>query len=351
MGASRPQTRSIPIFDGHNDALTAPNHKLLATGGGDGHLDLPRMREAGMRGGAFAVFVDSREPHHDLSPKPGVPYIQPFPPRVQQPRAAGVTAIAAGRLLALERQGAVRLARSIGDLDRAAEDDGPPVVVLHFEGAEAIDPQLESLETWYAVGLRSLGPVWSRPNAFAHGVPFAFPSSPDTGPGLTPAGTRLVRRCAELGIAVDLSHLNEAGFWDIARLDAGPLIVSHTGVHALSACSRNVTDPQIDAVASSGGLVGIVFACYFLRADFANEPDSTPLELIVEHVRYIADRIGVEHVAFGSDFDGATIPAALGDVSGYPKLLAALADGGFTAAEIRKIAWDNWRRVLDAWWR
>ncbi len=351
MGASRPQTRSIPIFDGHNDALTAPNHALLATGGGDGHLDVPRMREAGMRGGTFAVFVDSREQHHDLSPKPGVPYIQPLPPRVQQTRAAGVTAIAAGRLLALERHGAVRLARSIADVDRAAADDGPPAVVLHFEGAEAIDPQLESLETWYAAGLRSLGPVWSRPNAFAHGVPFAFPSSPDTGPGLTPTGTRLVSRCAELGIAVDLSHLNEAGFWDVARLDAGPLIVSHAGVHALSACSRNLTDSQIDVVASSGGLIGIVFACYFLRADFANEPDTTPLELIVDHVRYVADRVGVEHVAFGSDFDGATIPTALGDVSGYPKLLAALADAGFTAAEIRRIAWDNWRRVLDAWWR
>ncbi len=161
------------------------------------------------------------------------------------------------------------------------------------------------------------------------------PSSPDTGPGLTPAGTRLVRRCAELGIAVDLSHLNEAGFWDVARLDAGPLIVSHAGVHALSACSRNLTDAQIDAVGKSGGLVGIVFACYFLRPDFANEPETTPLELIVEHVRYVADRVGVEHVAFGSDFDGATIPAALGDVSGYPKLLAALADAGFTTAEIR----------------
>ena len=176
-------------------------------------------------------------------------------------------------------------------------------------------------------------------------------------PRLTPArasrtaGARLVRRCAELGIAVDLSHMNEAGFWDVARLDVGPLIVSHAGVHALSACSRNLTDAQIDAVASSGGLVGIVFACYFLRADFANEPETTPLALIVEHVRYVADRVGVEHVAFGSDFDGATVPAALGDVAGYPRLLEALAADGFTAAEVRQIAWDNWRRVLDAWWR
>jgi membrane dipeptidase len=348
MGASQTE---IPIFDGHNDSLTAPNQLLLATGGGDGHIDLPRMREAGMRGGIFAVFVESREQHLDFSPEPGVPYVHPLPPRVQHARASGVTATAAGRLLALERHGAVRVARSIADVDAAASDDGPPVIVLHFEGAEAIDRELASLETWYAAGLRSLGPVWSRPNAFGHGVPFAFPSSPDTGAGLTGAGTALVRRCAELGIAVDLSHLNEAGFWDIARLDLGPLIVSHAGVHALSACSRNITDAQIDAVASSGGLVGIVFACFFLRADFANEPATTPLELIVKHVRYIADRVGVEHVAFGSDFDGATIPAELGDVAGYPRLLEALRGAGFSASEIRAIAWGNWRRVLDGWWR
>ena len=348
MGAS---LTDIPIFDGHNDALTAANRELLATGGGDGHLDLPRMRAAGVRGAVFAVFVDSRDQHHDLSPQPGVPYVKPLPTKVRHTRAAGEAAKAAGRLLALERQGAVRVARTVADLDAAAADGGPPVVVLHFEGAEAVDPKLESLETWYAAGLRSLGPVWSRPNAFAHGVPFAFPSSPDTGPGLTKTGTALVRACAELGIAVDLSHMNEAGFWDVARLDAGPLIVSHAGAHALSGCSRNLTDAQIDAVAASGGLVGIVFATYFLRADFADEPETTPLELIVDHVRYVADRVGVGHVAFGSDFDGATIPAELGDVGGYPKLLDALGAAGFSKAEIRAIAWDNWRRVLDAWWR
>lgn len=348
MGASPTQ---IPIFDGHNDALTAANRELLVTGGGDGHLDLPRMRQGHVRGGIFAVFVESRDEHLDLSPEPGVPYVHPLPPRVQHSRAAGITATTAGHLLALEREGAVRVARSIADVDAAATDDGAPAVVLHFEGAEAIDRGLASLETWYAAGLRSLGPVWSRSNAFGHGVPFAFPSSPDTGPGLTPAGIGLVRRCAELGIAVDLSHLNEAGFWDVAQLDPGPLIVSHTGAHALSACSRNLTDAQIDAVAASGGLVGIVFACYFLRADFANEPETTPLQLIVDHVRYVADRVGIGHVAFGSDFDGATIPTELGDVSGYPKLLEALSRAGFSASEVRAIAWDNWRRVLDGWWR
>ena len=226
---------------------------------------------------------------------------------------------------------------------------GPPATVLHLEGAEAIDPGLEALQTWYAAGLRSLGPVWSRPNAFAHGVPFVFPSSPDIGPGLTSAGVELVRRCAELGILVDLSHLNEAGFWDIARLEAGPLVASHAGAHAVAAASRNLTDAQLDAIAATDGLVGIVFACSFLRPDFADTAD-TPIELIARHARYVADRIGVRHVAFGSDFDGTTIPAAVGDAAGMPRVLGALRDAGFTDAELVEIGWNNWRRVLAAWW-
>jgi membrane dipeptidase len=350
MATASTAPRPIPIFDGHNDALTAPGHAELESGRAGRHLDLPRMRAGGMRGGIFAVFTDSREVFEDPQPGPGGVLARPLSPRVGQARAAATSTSAAGRLFALERRGAVRIARSVADLDAANVDDGPPVAVLHFEGAEAIDTRLESLETWYAAGLRSIGPVWSRSNAFAHGVPFVFPSSPDTGPGLTRAGVELVKRCAEFGIAIDLSHMNEAGFWDVARLDAGPLIVSHAGVHAISPGSRNLLDAQIDAVAASGGVIGIVFACFFLRPDFANDPD-TPLELIVEHVRYIADRVGVQHVAFGSDFDGATIPAPLGDVTGYPRLLEALAAAGFDRAELRAIAWDNWRRVLDAWWR
>jgi membrane dipeptidase len=242
------------------------------------------------------------------------------------------------------------IARAVADLDAAHDDDGPPAAVLHLEGAEAIDPALESLDLWYAAGLRSLGPVWSRPNAFGHGVPFIFPSSPDTGPGLTAAGRALVTRCGELGIMVDLSHLTEAGFWDVAALEAGPLVASHSGVHALSAASRNLTDGQLDAIGSTGGLVGIVYACPFLREDFADDAD-TPLELIARHAAYVAERIGVAHVALGSDFDGATIPADLGDVAGVPKLLDALAVAGFSAEEVAQVAWGNWRRVIGAWWR
>ena len=340
----------LPVFDGHNDALTRRDHARIVDGRAGGHLDLPRMRAGGIRGGIFAVFTPSRRPRRRaLARRADRTLDAEYARGVDHRRAAAESTAVAGRLLALEQAGHVRLARRAADLDAARDDDGPPVSVLHLEGAEAIDPSLEALDLWYAAGLRSLGPVWSRANAFGHGVPFLFPSSPDTGPGLTDAGRALVRRCAELGILVDLSHLNEAGFWDLARLEPGPLVATHSAVHALCPASRNLTDAQLDAIAAADGVIGIVFACPFLRPDGADDPD-TPLELIAAHARYVAERIGTRHVALGSDFDGATIPASLGDAAGVPRLLEALAQAGFTREELAAIAWGNWRRVLAAWW-
>jgi membrane dipeptidase len=127
-------------------------------------------------------------------------------------------------------------------------------------------------------------------------------------------------------------------------------VASHSGVHALAASTRNLTDAQLDAIGSSDGLVGIIYGCQFIRADLQDDPD-TPLSVIAEHAAYAAERIGVRHVALGSDFDGTTIPAALGDVARLPTLLEALRDAGFSDADLEAIAWANWRRVLGAWWR
>ena len=329
----------LTVFDGHNDTLTREDAGDFATGRAGGHVDLPRARQGGLGGGIFAAFT----------PTPGDPPPdgEPAAPVGQDP-AAGLVARTLGRLLELERDGHVKLARGPGDLD-AARAESTLAAVAHVEGAEAVDPGLLALDVLHAAGLRSLGPVWSRPNAFAHGVPFAYPSSPDTGPGLTQAGTRLVRRCAELGIAVDLSHLNERGFWDIAGLGLAPLIASHSGAHAICPASRNLTDAQLDAIGASGGLVGVVYAVAFVRPDGVEDPD-TPLEAIATHVRHVADRIGVDHVALGSDFDGAEIPRALGDVTGLPRLLDAIRATGFDDDEMERIAWGNWRRVLEAAW-
>ena len=149
---------------------------------------------------------------------------------------------------------------------------------------------------------------------------------------------------------VDLSHLNEKGFWDVARAEPGPLVASHSGVHAIAASTRNLTDAQLDEIGASGGLVGVIYGCQFIRPDLEDDGD-TPLSLIAQHAAYVAERIGVRHVALGSDFDGTRIPDELGDVAGLPKLLDALRDAGFDDGDLRAIGWENWRRVLGAWWR
>ena len=339
----------IPIFDGHNDTITSDDVADFVAGRSGGHIDLRRAREGGLAAAIFAIFSDTPGYEPDFSvAESGRPYSVALADAIGQDVAAPQATRAAGRLLALERDGHLKIARTAADLDDARAA-GVLAAVMHLEGAEVIDPELEALELWHAAGLRSLGPVWSRPNAFAHGVPFGFPASPDTGPGLTADGTALVRRCARLGIAIDLSHLNEAGFWDVARLDVAPLIASHSGAHALCAATRNLTDAQIDAIGASGGLIGIVFAVAFLRADGRDDAD-TPLATIVAHARHVADRIGVEHVGFGSDFDGAAVPTELGDAAGLPRLLDALRAGGFGDVEVRAIAYDNWRRVLGRAW-
>jgi membrane dipeptidase len=208
-----------PVFDGHNDALTADGYLQLAGGKTGGHLDLPRMRAGGVRGAIFAVFADGPDGGlrgDDAAPDSHRLWGQPLPDPLDHGWAAGLATRAAGRLAALELAGEITIARVVADLDDVHDDPAlPPAAVLHVEGAEAIDPELETLPFWYEAGLRSLGPVWSRPNWFGEGVPFRAPSSPNTGNGLTAAGRRLVAHCGELGILVDLSHLNErdSGTW------------------------------------------------------------------------------------------------------------------------------------------
>lgn len=338
----------IPIFDGHNDMLLR-----LEAGGtflqqdARGHLDLPRARAGGLAGGFCAVFVRSEQPD-PAEPAPTDPLQMPrgFPrtPPYAEAHAAAVSAMA--RLFQLEREshGALEIVRSADDIDRCIRD-GVFAALLHLEGAEAIDPDLNALEVFQRAGLRSLGPVWSRPNAFGHGVPFQFPHSPDTGPGLTDLGCELVRACNRLGILVDLSHLTEQGFWDVARTSHAPLVATHSNAHALSPSTRNLTDRQLDAVRDSDGMVGINFCVGFLREDGAPVPD-TPLATVVRHVAYLVEKLGIDRVGFGSDFDGAMIPSGIGDASGLPHLIDALRQHGYSDAEFHKLGHQNWLRVL-----
>jgi membrane dipeptidase len=343
------------IFDGHNDVLlrlwrkgdVAGRHFI--DGDGEGHLDLPRARAGGLRGGFFAVYVPGNLAalaalvgDEDDGSVVDLPHTGP----VDASDARRVTLEQAGILLRMAREnpGDFRVCTTVAEIE-AAEAAGAMAAIFHVEGAEAIGPDLGGLEVLHAAGLRSLGPVWSRPNAFGVGIPFRFPGDPDEGPGLTPAGRELVRACNRLGILFDLSHLNAAGFRDVAALSDKPLVATHSNAHALAPASRNLTDAQLDAIAESRGVVGLNYAVGFLRADGRRVSD-TGLATMVRHLDHLLARLGEDGVALGSDFDGALIPREIGDVAGLPALVGAMRQAGYGEALVEKICWGNWIGVL-----
>lgn len=346
----------VPVFDGHNDSLlrllrAGPGSEgTFLAGGAACHLDLPRARAGHMVGGFFAVYVpdmdvDAREIDVMMS-EPA--YDVPLPPPLERAYATRTALAMMAILIRLERMsdGAVRIVRSVAEIE-AAMAAGALAALPHMEGAEAIDPDLDALEVFHATGLRSLGPVWSRPTIFGEGVPFRYPSGPDIGGGLTEHGERLVRACNRLRIMVDCSHLNEKGFLDVARISDAPLVATHSNAHALCPHARNLTGRQLDAIRASGGIVGLNFATSFLRPDGRRDPQ-TPLATMVAQIDHLVDRLGIDGVALGSDFDGATIPLAIGDASGLPALFEALATRGYDRDALERIGYRNWLRVLRA---
>lgn len=344
------------VFDGHNDALLRLHLSKSPTPVADfvagrkgGQLDLARMKAGGFGGGLFAVFVPPRERGGGMKME-GKSYDVALPAPIAQADALPDAISMVALLYALERQsdGGLRICRSVADI-RKAMADGAVAAVLHFEGAEAIDPDFHALDLFHTAGLRSIGPVWSRPTLYANGVPFRFPSGPDIGEGLTDAGRALVKACNARRIAIDLAHINEKGFWDVAKLSDAPLIASHSNAHAVCPHARNLTDDQMRAVRDSGGIVGLNFANCFLRPDGQMGGD-VPFETMLRHLDHMIETMGVDHVGLGSDFDGAAVPREIGDAAGLPKLQAAMRNHGYDADLLRALSHENWLRVLEATW-
>jgi membrane dipeptidase len=126
--------------------------------------------------------------------------------------------------------------------------------------------------------------------------------------------------------------------------------VTHSAAHTICPSSRNLTDQQLDAVRESDGMVGLNFEVSAVRPDSFDEPN-TPLTVLVRQVDYLVERLGIDHVGFGSDFDGATMPREIRDVSGVPKLVSALREQGYDAVSLNKLTHQNWVRVLEQTWR
>ena len=353
-----PNTLTPAIFDGHNDVLL----KLLMSGGPanaesfvngcDGHIDLPRSKIGGFGGGFFALYVPTpgdADAHDDMYAEMCKPtYDLPLSKPVDQAAAMGVVTEQIAILLRLQALDALKICHTTADM-RECFSSGKMAAILHMEGAEAIDADLHALEMLYAAGLRSLGPVWSRDTVFGYGVPFRYPSTGDTGAGLTEAGFRLVKRCNELRIMLDLSHLNEAGFWDIAKASDAPLVATHSNAHAISPHDRNLTDKQLTAIGESGGMVGLNFAAAFLREDGQMISD-VPFDTMLRHLDHLMGLVGEDGVGMGSDYDGAMVPAVIEDVAGLPGFRKAMVAHGYGGDLMEKLCHRNWLRVLDKVW-
>jgi membrane dipeptidase len=254
----------VPIFDGHNDTLLdlhLPERggRGFFERGETGHLDLPRAREGDFGGGFFACWAPP-DPEDGWSEESALSltedgYRVGIAPALDPIYARKVADELTEILLRIEAEaeGRVKVVRTVEELAGCLRE-GVLAAILHFEGAENLGSDPDTLESLYRTGLRSLGLVWSRPNAYGYGVPFEFPASPDTGPGLTDAGRELVRECNRLGVLLDLSHLNERGFWDVAEMTETSLVATHSNAHALCPSTRNLTDRQLDAIRDSDGM-------------------------------------------------------------------------------------------------
>ncbi|QDA30338.1 membrane dipeptidase [Thermococcus indicus] len=223
---------------------------------------------------------------------------------------------------------------------KKAIEDGKVALWLSLEGGEPIGESLELLELFHRLGLRVLTLTWSLRNAIADGV------FERTGGGLTNFGVEVVGKAEELGILLDLSHINDRGFWDALDVTAFPIIASHSNTRKLCDHPRNLTDEQIKAIAERDGVIGAVAIPSFIHRE------KPTLERYVEHIAYMVDLAGYRHVGLGFDFvyylkgwSGRSIEG-FEDESRIPSLIERLSET-LSEKEVEAITFENFERVFE----
>lgn len=235
----------------------------------------------------------------------------------------------------------IALARDGAHLQQNARE-GKLSAFLTLEDGRAANGDLGKLDDFYALGVRLISLTWNEPNCFG------APNSPDPGQmalGLTPFGKAAIERMNQLGILVDVSHLSDGGFWDVAERSAKPFVASHSNCRALSPHPRNLTDGMIRALAEHGGVAGINFGPEFLHGDYTRK-DST-VEALLAHIRHMTQMGGEGCVALGTDFDGIVGQFEVGGPDQMERLFDTLRKGGFTGQQIEKFAYGNAERVIQ----
>ncbi len=308
------------IMDAHCDTLMdiVEGRRRLADKDKGGQLDLPRMMEAGVSAQIFAIYVPP-EYLPGGGARRALQYVDAFYREIED--------------------NSDKLVFALGGRDiEEAHKDGKIAALLSIEGGEALDGRIELLRIFYRLGVRLMTLTWSRRNELADG---AFEGR--TGGGLTRFGVQVVEEMDRLGMVVDVSHLSEAGFWDVMEVSKGPVIASHSNSKTLCSHPRNLTDEQAKAIAQKGGVIGVNFAGYFLGEGRRS------LAGVVDHIDHFSSIIGPECIALGSDFDGLPseqLPDELKDVSQLPKVAEELAARGYSESAIQGIMGENLLRAV-----
>ena len=314
---------SMPLVDMHTDALYEhiKGRKNILEKSDKGHLDIPRMREAGVTGQLFAIWVSPT----DLQPGEFQPFVLKGCDVFDEVCAKAADDIAPART---------------PDEFRRVVESGRTAAVLAVEGGHAVQGLLDNLDLFFERGVRALTITWCNSNELGDS------SGDEKKPhgGLSDLGREAIRWMNRIGMIVDVSHADEKTFYDIISVADKPVIASHSGVKARRDFNRNLTDDQIKELARNGGVLGAVFLPYFLTDDHEN----ATIEDLLSHIDHVCQLVGPDHVGLGSDFDGyGGALKGLEDVTRLPEVEAGLRKRGYPEEGIRKILGDNFLRVWD----
>jgi membrane dipeptidase len=237
-----------------------------------------------------------------------------------------------------------------------AQQSGKIGFMLSLEGAEPIGTDISLLRVFYELGVRNFGLVWSRRNAVGDGSHFS-PVREGTKGGITDFGVQVIEQAEKLGMMIDVTHLNDEGFWDVMEFSKKPVIASHSNTRALANNMRNLTDEQMKAIASKGGVIGVNAVSIIVAMD--NE--KSHLEQLINHIDYMVNLIGINHVGIGLDlcddffkYVSADILSSMSRkpfdvIDGHqnlPKLIEGLIDRGYSDQEIEKILGKNFLNIF-----
>lgn len=288
---------------------------------------LHKYREGGVTAGIFVIWLD--------------PYKSDIKKRALDAIVNMSTEI-------LDNGDIFKIVKSYGDLENGETDKIS--VLMGVEGLSFIDERIGWLDSLYMFGMRHAGLTWNEENALATGVK----GNPDR--GVTEAGKKAVKRIEELGMILDVSHLNEKSFWDVCGTATRPFIASHSNCKALCGHLRNLTDDQLRAIRDMGGVVGLNAISNFVHDDKAKRD----IDHLADHVDHMVEIMGIDHVGFGFDFcdylESDEIPSApktdpdetkgLENVSKVPAMLEILKFRGYKQEDIQKIAYKNYFRII-----